>query len=243
MSEHDDVAPESIVYRHGEPLGDPRLSFGDPTLVGDITAHLSAHLGPVHMVYHELISEYAHIDVYHFPPTPERRFHVLATSGMSERPMRVPDELTPDWRFAELLINLPSEWQVSEQAFRDDRFYWPIRLLKTLARCPHVFSTWLGYAHTIPNGEPPEPYAPNTALCAAMIAPPLSLGEPIHKLERGNGQVIRFWNVLPLYRDEMDFKLRKGVDALLDRFDDARVSDIVDPARPSALVRKRWWPF
>ena len=243
MSEQDGFAPESIVYRHGPPLGDPGFSFGDPALIDDITGHLEAHLGPVHVVYHELVSEYAHIDVHHFLPRPGRAFHVLATSGMSERAMRVPEEMTTDWRFAELLINLPAEWQVSQDSFRDERFYWPVRLLKTLARLPHVYATWLGYAHTIPNGEPPEPYESTTAMCAAMLVPPLSLGEAMHKLERPNGQVIRFWNVLPLYADEVKFKLRKGADALLDRFDAAGIADVVDPARPSVLTSKRWWRF
>ena len=243
MSEKEDVGPEPIVYRHGAPLGDPAFLFGDPALIDDVTRHLEAHLGPVEIVYHELVSQYAHIDVHHFPPRGGRDFHVLATSGMSERPMRVPDELTADWRFAELLVNLPADWQISEQAFKDDQFYWPVRLLKTLARLPHVYSTWLGYAHSIPNGEPAEPYASTTRLCAAMIVPPLSLGEPIHRLERASGQVIRFWNVLPLHSDELAFKLRKGADALFDRLDAASVADIIDPSRPSVMSRNTWWPF
>src|SRR4029079_5502573 len=123
MSDQDDVAPESIVYRPAPPLGEPGFCFGDPALTDDITGHLEAHLGPVHVVYHELVSEYAHIDVHHFLPRPGP-VHVLATSGMSERAMRVPEEMTTDWRFAELLINLPAEWQVSQDSFRGGRGDW-----------------------------------------------------------------------------------------------------------------------
>ena len=40
--------------------------------------------------------------------------------------------------------------------------YWPYRMLKELARLPHEFDTFLWKGHTVPNGDPPQPYGPNT---------------------------------------------------------------------------------
>jgi len=242
MTDERDTSAEGNIYRHEAEVGDPNLSPGDPELIDDVTRHLETHLGSVGMVFHEIVSPYAHIDVHHFPPTPTRSFHVLATTGMSERPMTVPDGVPDDWRFAELLVNLPADWQLSQAAFEDERFYWPVRNLKMLARLPHMYATWLSYAHTVPNGDPPEPYASNTKLCGMILIPPLSLTGEIHRLERRGGQVIRFWNLLPLYAGEMELKLKKGEDELFKLLDQAEISDIVDVDRQNVAARK-WWPF
>lgn len=66
--------------------------------------------------------------------------------------MTVPDPEVP--RYAELVISLPPFWPLDEQSWRDERHYWPVRLLKTLGRLPHEYDTWLGVGHTIPNGDP-----------------------------------------------------------------------------------------
>ena len=44
--------------------------------------------------------------------------------------------------------------------------YWPIRLLKSLARLPIASDTWLGFGHTMDNKEN---FAENTKLCAAIL--------------------------------------------------------------------------
>jgi hypothetical protein len=49
------------------------------------------HLGEIHDVYHELISDLVHIDIHHVAPDDERPFHTLVTSGMSDLPMTVPE--------------------------------------------------------------------------------------------------------------------------------------------------------
>jgi hypothetical protein len=42
---------------------------------------------------------------------------------------------------------------------------------RQLARLPHEYETALGIGHTIPNGPSAEPYARDTKLCCALIAP------------------------------------------------------------------------
>jgi hypothetical protein len=110
-----------------------------------------------------------------------------------------------------------------------------MRLIKTVARFPHMYSTWLGYAHTLPNGDPPEPYDASTELCGAMLVQSMSLPEAINTLERANGQVIRFWTLLPLHADEMDLKVREGAEALFPLLDKAGISDVIVPERPSVV--------
>jgi hypothetical protein len=242
-SEDDDLAPEASIHRYTAPVPPDGLVPGDPILIEAVTAHIERYVGPIGIVWHEIVSEYVHLDVHHVPPTPDRPFNVIVTSGMSERPMHTPPELAEDWRRAELLMCLPSDWPLTEEAFRDERHYWPVRWLKTLARFPHQYATWLGYAHTVPNGDPPEPLGPGTEQSGLMVMPPLLLDEKVHALTTDSGQVIRFWSLLPLYSVEMDLKLRKGSETLLERLDRAGVTDLIDPDRPNVAAKSSRWPF
>ena len=70
------------------------------------------------------------------------------------------------------MLVLPPTWPTEgDPAFETDEGYWPYRLLKTLARLPHEFQTRLWLGDTVPNGDLPQPYARNTKLCGALIAP------------------------------------------------------------------------
>ena len=223
------------IFRHSEPE-DP-VPGEQAREAERIEAHVEQHLGPIEHVYHELVSEYVHLDVLMVPAHDERPFHTLVTCGMSARPMAVPDGNGAP-RYAELLIGLPPEWPLDEASWRDERHYWPVRLLKQLARLPHEYGTWLGAGHTIPNGDPPEPYAPGTRLCCGLVARALTTSDEFDVLELDDGP-LAFYGVIALHRDEMELKLSSGMEALADPFERARVSEVVDPRRPSALARRK----
>lgn len=226
----------SPIYRH-QPAREWQPAAGEEH-IEQISAHIEAHLGPVANVLHEIVSDLVHVDVHVVMPTADHPCVRLVTSGMSDLPMTTPDN--PDLpRFAELMITLPRDWRLSQEAFKDEAWYWPVRLLKTLARLPHRYGTWLGWGHTIPNGDPAEPYAPNVGFAGAIILPPLTAPDAFRTLEVGPGKHITFYSVLPLFPGEMDLKLKKGTDALLDLFDARHVDDAVDPRRKD-VTRKRF---
>ncbi|MGL4370532.1 MAG: suppressor of fused domain protein, partial [Spirochaetota bacterium] len=149
-----------------------------------ITDHLNTHLGGG-MVFHEIVSERFHNDVHIVPPSDRYPFNILVTSGMSALPMNIPDGMADrdNWSHAELCLLLPPDWPLDTDSFSDERHYWPIRLLKDLARLPHDYSTWLGWGHTVPNGDPAAAYAEGTELSAAMIIPPFILGTEFFAIE------------------------------------------------------------
>jgi hypothetical protein len=212
-------------------------AHGDPDLIEELTNHVERHLGPEPRVFHELVSDIVHIDVLHGPPTDEFPFNTLMTCGMSERPMAAPEDF-PEGRHAEVMLRLPPDWPLEDEAFEDESAYWPVRLLKTLARVPHEYDTWLWYGHTIPNGDPPEPYAPNTELCGAILLTPV-LGPDGFDRARVAGRQISVLAAIPIHADEMDLKLKKGADELAGLFDEAELSELLDPARPSVAPRRR----
>lgn len=234
----DEVSPGgSEIKRYDVRKPDPAPAGGDPDLIDGLTAHVQGHLDPDCEVFHELISDVVHIDLLHASPTDALPFHTLLTCGLSERPMAAPPEL-PEARYAELMLRLPPDWSLEHEAFEDESSYWPLRLLKFLARFPHEYDTWIGYGHTIPHGDPPEPYAPDTDLCGTIVLPPL-LGPTGFETADVAGREVNLLGVVPIHAGEMDLKLEKETDALVDLLDKARLSELLDPGRKSVVRRRR----
>jgi hypothetical protein len=176
------------------------------------------------------MSDLVHIDVHFVPAGPDRNFQTLVTSGMSARAMSVPEGYE-DYSYAELLICLPTHWPVGKQDFKDPRNYWPIRLLKYLARMPHEYGTFLASGHTVPNGNPPEPFAANTRFCCALIAPIRLSPKEVAELTISPEMKIHFYAVVPLYKEEMELKLKTGVETLYERFNRQGISELLDIKR------------
>ncbi len=221
------------IFRHK----DPPKEYNEVAPSEDIEAisdHVEKYIGPIESVFHEIVSEGVHLDVNWITPTKENPFHIMVTMGMSDRPMKVPKELAAE-AYAELLVILPGDWPVTQEAFKDENNYWPVRLLKDLARLPHRYDTWLGIGHTMPNGNPAESYASNTSLCCALILPP-PMPEEFFQLHINKQKTIRFYAVIPLYVEEMNFKLDQGLEALIDRFDKFGVGAYIDIHRPNMVT-------
>ena len=227
----------SPIYRHEEyarKIVDGE--FGEPA-IEEISDHIEKHVGEIHMVFHELVSDYVHIDVHWVKPSKERPFHTLVTSGMSGLPMNTPEGIE-GCDYAELSICLPEEWEISEAAFDNEQNYWPIRWLKYLARFPHEYNTWLGYGHTIPNGDPAEPFAKNTQLNTVVLLPSIVFDDQFQTLHL-NDKSINFYTLIPLYTEEVELKLKNGIEALFDGFDKFGLTDIVELNRPNTVKRKK----
>jgi hypothetical protein len=127
----------------------------ETTALEEISAHIALHLGEVKTVFHEIVSDAVHIDVHIVEPNGENPFVRLVTSGMSDLPMHLPEGVEAP-RFLELMVTLPTKWMLDKESLKDDNWYWPMRLIKELARFPHKYRTWLGFGHTLPHGDPPK---------------------------------------------------------------------------------------
>lgn len=224
------------IYYH-KPARDFELAPGDETTIEQVETHIAAHIGQPAGVFHEIISDKVHLDVHVVNRTPERNYYTLVTSGMSERPMNVPPGAEA-YRYAEMMICLPPDWKMQQRDWSDERHYWPIRWLKTLARLPHDFNTWLGYYHTVPNGDPPQQYARNTRLCCALVYVPVLFPQAFHTLQVSEEKTIHFYSMFTLYREENDYKLKVGAEALIDRLAAANVTELLDINRPNVMRGK-----
>lgn len=224
-------------HKHRERELEPAIRSDDAEFV---ERHIASHLGPIEGVWHELISDLVHIDVLHIKATPERPFHWFVTTGMSDRAMKPPADAA-SCRFAELMIALPQDWPLGDEAFAEERNYWPVRLLKTLARIPHEHETWLWWSHTVTNGDPPRPFVPSVGFTGSLLAPPVHVSLEFRTCQVNPEKAVSFFSVLPIYPEEMTLKLEKGADALFDRFDACGVTELLDTRRRN--VARAWWQF
>ena len=78
------------------------------------------------------------------------------------------------------------------------------------------------------------PFAENTELCAALLTEPQKIEEGGHRCVLPGGEEVNFYQVIPLYRDELEYKLEHDANALLDKLEG--VSFVLNPARPSLLM-------
>ncbi|MGE0790926.1 MAG: suppressor of fused domain protein [Sandaracinaceae bacterium] len=234
MSDDERSPGGSPIYRHQQAAPSTgEVGHADDRRISD---HLDRVHGGEHNVFHEIVSDRVHVDVHVLAPTAERPFWLLCTAGMSAHPMNVPPgvENADEWRHAEVAMFLPTNWSPSREAFEDERVYWPIRLLKGLARLPHEYSTWLGWGHSIPNGDPAAPYAPGTLLSGAVLIPPFAF-EDLFVVP--GTPTLHVFQVLPVTQAEMQLKLERALEGMLDVMEQ-RVPDLygpVDPARASAV--------
>jgi predicted Zn finger-like uncharacterized protein len=240
-AERETSAGGSVMLRHQAREREFEWSHGDVDLMEAIDGHIARHVGEVESVFHELLSDMIHVDVHIVRPTKARPWITLITSGMSERPMHPPEEVE-DFDYLELSICLPPKWPLDEESIMDDNHGWPISALKYLARMPHEYETWLGPGHTIPTGDPPTPIASRTPFCCFMVTELVGPPPEFATLKLDDGRVINFCSVMPLYREEMDFKLRKGSDPLMERLGELKVVELCDPKRRN-VAKKRFGLF
>jgi hypothetical protein len=209
------------------------LVAGDEALVAAVDAHITRYFGPVAHVQHEIVSTHVHVDLHVVMPTDERPAITVVTSGMSEHPMA-------NGEYAELMLILPPSWPtLDDPGMQTDEGYWPYRLLKQLARLPHEYRTALAIGATVPNGDPPEPYASNTKFCGALIAPMVMPNDEGAETIRYGDREIDLLSVWPLHGDEMRVKLDQGLDRLFDLLDEAEIMEIVHADRPSVVPKRR----
>lgn len=205
-----------------------------------IEAHLEHYLGTSAFVIHEPAIGSDGIDVHIIPPSMLYPFYSLVTVGMSDVAMPTPPG-AETFRYAEMLVALPRHWPIDSRAWKDETSYWPIRVLRALARMPYLHDAWVGPGYSVPHGgDPPRPYARNTRLCAAFVTPPMRYEPDFLAVVARPDKVVRFHAFIPLYRDELAYRHDAGPRALRMRLTERNVTERLDIKRKSVMAR-RWF--
>lgn len=194
--------------------------------------------GEYDFVFHEVFSPDVHVDIAIINPTRARPFHTLVTIGMGAHRMNVPSHLADKkLERAEMMICLPSSWDIAND---DEKWYWPMRWLKVMARLPITNDTWLGWGHTVPHEKP---FANNTELSSIMLINPglFFMDREQTPCRLPNGDEVRFYQMVPLFEDELNYKQTHDADKLIALLDEDAI--IVDVNRHSVCTssdRKNW---
>ena len=205
-----------------------------------IEAHIERFLGKPALFIREPAIVNDGFDLHVLPPSMLYPFYTLVTVGMSDLAMPTPLG-AETFRHAEMLLALPSSWPMDTQAWQQETNYWPIRLVRALARMPYLKDTWVRPGYTLAHGgEPPRPYARNTRLCGAFVTAPIRYEPDFLALVVRPDKVVRFHSFIPLYREELTFCHEAGPRALRMRLTEHRVTELLDIRRKN-VVGRRWF--
>lgn len=232
--EPDNSDAQKLVNDCKEYLSEEPVKMYDEDDWDVVEEHIEKYFGHYDQVMHEIISTDIHLDICVIPPRKDHNYYTLVTMGMGAHKMNVPEELSEKkLDRAELLINLPADWKLSEKDWQEEKWYWPIGVLKWAARLPvKDRNTWLGWGHTITSGEP---FAESTELCGAILLNPGVFGEPSCFCTLPDGDHVNFYQLIPIYKEEMEFKLENSVEKLLDKCPD-ELLEVINPTRLNAIT-------
>lgn len=198
------------------------VSLGNKHL-DDVRAHFEKMFGAAEeRSFRKIVTAAPGIAVHVIKPKSSQGFLTLFTTGLSAKPMKVPQELA-EHAFAELYMQLPGDWDFQSS---DRSYSWPIQLLLDLAAYPSENDGYFGVpVTTIANGEPAVPLGPNVSFTAtALLAD--------EGFQRSDGKTVHLFCVMPVYAEETEMA-RRSIPDFLKALEASGTSRILSLNRPN----------
>lgn len=196
-----------------------------------VLEHIRTFVGPVDTVFHEIEADGIAIDIHHVPPSAERNCHTLVTSGMSDQHMPAGTGVG----HGELVMCLPADWPMDEDALEDDAWAWPIEMLRALGKLPYAHGVAFDFGLCTDNRTLPFDMAKDSGFAALLLAPPVTIPDAFWCLEAANGKVIDFFGVVMLYPQELEHARFEGVVSLARALDKLSVNEMLQVGRQAAV--------
>jgi hypothetical protein len=194
-----------------------------------LEAHLEVYLGAPTWRWSEAAPGAVPVELLVHEPTAQRPWYAVVTAGMSYRPMAGARGLgIPP--YAEVYLALADLDRGAAMNF------WPLLLLRVAPQYAHQYEAPLAPYHTLSLSDPPEPFAPDTGLCAAMLARPALMAPEFAHVAVPGAEGTAIHAMVPLHGDEFTLVRERGSAPLLDLFHGAGVTELLDPGRPSVLA-------
>lgn len=187
-------------------------------------------------VFDEIKSEIIHRDIYFIEANEDRPFHILLSCGMSALPLNVPENIDSS-EYAEVMFLLPKEWNMNFESFKDERNYWPIRLMKEIMMSPHENNSWFGFGHTFQFSDMEE-FAEGIGFNSVMLAHSIELSEEFTTISLEDNKQIDIYTLIPLYPEELEFKKQNSVGELLDKFNKNSIEEVLKIGRKNVCKFK-----
>lgn len=190
--------------------------------------YITDTFGVIDDVFHEIISVDIECSIYVIKPTDAQPYYTLITGGMGAYQMNTPDINTPSR--AELIIRVPAGWDLTSNKEKD---YWPIRWLKNLARQPLHQDSHLASGHTLTTYT-----LADTNFEGLLLLEADNQYDNIACTMLSDDKFILFYQLIPLYRQELQYKLDHGLMSLMQKLEQAGIPypPVVDSHRPNVCA-------
>ncbi len=107
-----------------------------------------------------------------------------------------------------------------------------------MARLPIYCNSWLAYGHTIQANEDGSPYADNTKFNNSILCDALGQDGEFMHLKMSSGKEICFYQIVPIYQEELDYKLNNSADDLFTRLAENELFPVLDVNRQNVAEMK-----
>ena len=184
-----------------------------------VATYIDQQFGCSEFDMHEMVSPDIHCDIAIVPPTEEQPYYKLVTMGAGAYKMTLPKEMKSNvCDRAEYVVFLPKDWNLESDKEED---YWPVRMLKTVARLPIRTDSWLCWTHTVQLSDDGSPVAEDAQFNSCVLLPSMGKeGQEVLPLKLSLfGKRVAFYQLYPLYPEELEFKLSHSFEELVDRMD------------------------
>lgn len=159
---------------------------------------------------------------------------LVMTNGLSVYEQPVPDKYST-LKHIEIYFCLPSYWDLND--LDNPTMNWVQPWIQKLAKHLIEKKTWYGVGHTFPNGNPVEAISPTMKQKYFLLNVPTYLADELTPLEVED-KTIEFLSIVPIFEDELDYKMGKGTYKLQKKFLDKNITEILDDYRMSTLKNK-----
>lgn len=193
---------------------------------------ISKEFGSIDEIFQEIVSPDIKLDILVSNPTEARPYYVLVTCGAGAYRMDIPSRYAGlELEYAEYIICLPSYWNINTN---EEHFFWPIRMLKDVARIPVSDNTWLAYGHDIDLCEEGEALGDTCFNSCVLLHLFDEEGhEPVFHFS--DGRKLNLLLIYPTFPEELELFTEEGLTSFLEVINESWKFPIVNILRTSAV--------
>lgn len=159
--------------------------------------------------------------------------NLILTKGLSKYKMDVPEIIATKSR-VELCLLLPGELDLETLHYKDLDCK---LLLQKISNVVVENKSWIGAGHTFPNISDNPTISRYTEMDHFMLIEPVLFKDELSGIQFDDEEVTVL-AIIPIFKKELDFKLKNGAFNLLKRLNKNAVTELFEMKRPSSLKRK-----
>lgn len=176
--------------------------------------YIKKHYGKIQSFYRDYSSTGVHPDIAIIPPNLSKPFFTLVTIGLGAHITALPDNAPsnagkPFAERMELILTLDKSWHLEEKT---EEWYWPLHMLRDAAKLAAERNCCF---EEFPAIEMPKYYDPFNKFIGALLADPeVDISEDTSPCRLTEGEEVRFFQFIPLFREELRFRKDHGGEQL-----------------------------